>query len=285
MLQRIKWFQVVIIGVVLTILVGAGIFIGLIKPMKDRLDAANSKYDSQTQTRDKAKSDLPVAKKDLEKAKVEVAEAQSRWAVYDRRLMPVIDLTNRFTGTKQLWNEQLRVLGPKILKFLYDDRSVKVVSEKIAIAAPSGDPNAVVRKLFIYPMGAITVQGTFDQVLKHTERWNNFDRLAMVSGLTLSGNSPTLTGTYNLTVFEITHFDKVGPEIPRAGNVTGGGGGGGYPGGPPGGFPGGFPGGGPPGGFPGGPPGMVGPPGGGGGPAIGGPGLGGPAGMAGPSGP
>lgn len=277
MLAKIKWFQVAIILVVLTTLAVAGIFIFLIKPMNERFTAAEEKFAAQETALTTAQNGKKPAQQDLVKARQEVAVAKRDWAKYDRALMPNIDLTNRFTATRQLWNEQLRVLGPKILKFLYADRSVRVVSETISVPAPPSDPNVVVQKVFTYPLGNVTVAGNFEQVLRHTERWNRFDRLALVDGLTLSGNSPTLTGTYTVTLYEITHFDRVGPAIPQATPATGGGG----FGGPPGGFPGagGFPG--PSGAFPGGP---GGPPGFSGGPPPGftpPPGAGAPEGVAG----
>ncbi len=250
MLAKIKWFQVAIILVVLTTLAVAGIFIFLIKPMNERFTAAGEKLAAQEAALAKSVSEKPTAERERVKARQEVAVAKREWARYDRALMPNIDLTNRFTATRQLWDEQLRVLGPKVLKFVYGDRTVRVVSESIAIPAPPNDPNAVVRKVFEYPLGNITVAGNFDQVLKHTERWNKFDRLALVDGLTLSGNSPTLTGTYSVTLYEITHFDKVGPPIPQPLSGAGGGGGG-FPGG---GFPGGGFQNGPPPGFQNGPP-------------------------------
>ncbi|MBC7805920.1 MAG: hypothetical protein H7145_07195, partial [Akkermansiaceae bacterium] len=231
MLAKIKWFQVAIILVVLTTLAVAGIFIFLIKPMNERFTAAEEKLATQTTALSTARGQKRPAELDRIKARQEVAIAKREWARYDRALMPNIDLTNRFTATRQLWNEQLRVLGPKVLKFLYADRSVNVVSESIAIPAPPSDPNAVVQKVFVYPLGNVTVSGGFEQVLKHAERWNGFDRLALVDGLTLSGNSPRLTGTYTVTLYEITHFDKVGPPIPQAAPATGGGGG--FTGGPP----------------------------------------------------
>lgn len=257
MLRNIKWFQVALVFGVLTLIVVAGIIIGLIKPMNDRLAAAESKLDSQTKTYQDATGSGPqslkTAQKDKQKAVQEVAAAQAAWSGYDRRLMPNIDLSNRFTATHQLWNEQRLVLGPKVLKFLYGDRTVKIVSEQVSIPAPTGDPNTVVQRVYTYPLGNVTVSGTFEQVLRHTERWNRFDRLALVDGLILAGNSPVLTGTYNVTLYEFSHADKVGPEIPQAGTPTGGGGGG-FPGGMPPGMNG-YPGSGAPGNF-GSPPGL-----------------------------
>jgi hypothetical protein len=75
------------------------------------------------------------------------------------------------------------------------------------------------------------VQGTFKNILSHVERWNRFDRLVLVSGLTLSGNSPNLVGQYNLQVFEYTHGDRTkAVAIPQA-SGGGAGGAGGFGGG------------------------------------------------------
>ena len=229
MLAKIKWFQVAIILVVLTTLAVAGIFIFLIKPLNERLDAAQTTYDTQVTALDTAKREKRPAELDRIKARAEVATARREWAYYDGKLMPNISLANRFTATKQLWNEQLNVLGPKVLKYLYADRSVRVLSESINVPDPVGDPNAVVQKVFVYPLGNISVSGTFEQVMRHVERWNRFDRLALADGLVLSGNSPTLTATYSLTIYSIPNFDKVGVAIPQAVTTGGAGGFGGMP--------------------------------------------------------
>jgi len=236
-LRNIKWFQVAIVALVLTVLSVGAIYIFLIKPVEERYGLAQTKLETQEAALTKAQGEKKPAELDLAKAKVEVATAKREWAVYDRQLNPRIELTNRFIATRQLWNEQLNVLGPKVVKFLYNDRSVRVLSEDIKVPEPSGDPNAAVQKVYVYPFGNVTVSGTFDQVMKHAARWNRFDRLALVDGLVLSGNSPTLTGTYTLTVYEISNFDTVGPVIPQATETPGGiGGGRGGLGGPPPGF-------------------------------------------------
>jgi hypothetical protein len=105
--------------------------------------------------------------------------------------------------------------------------------------------------------GSLSVAGDFRQILYHVQRWNSFDRLVLIDGLALHGNSPFMTGTYNATAFIFPQGDdKIAQPLPKgegsAGAAGGAGGPGGFPGGP-GGPPGGFPGG-PPGGFPGGPP-------------------------------
>ncbi len=93
--------------------------------------------------------------------------------------------------------------------------------------------------------GALSVGGDFRSILYHVQRWNTFNRLVLIDGLALHGNSPFMSASYNATVYIFPQGDdKPAPPLPKGP----GSGGTAPPGGP--GFPGG-PGG--PGGFPGGP--------------------------------
>lgn len=230
-LAKINRLQVAIIAAVLSLISAAGIYFGLVKPQQDQLAQETARKEAAEQK----KAQIPDAQRKLDEAKKKVALANQKWAVYDRRFMPRINTENLFQGTQQLWREQIKVLGPKVTKFLNSDKTVRVVQSNVQIPAPSGDPNAVARKAFVYPLGTQTVTGTFNQVLNHAERWNRFDRLALVDGLSLSGNSPRLQGTYTLTIYEFTQGEKNGDPIPQAGQAGGGGGfpGFGGPGGPP----------------------------------------------------
>jgi Tfp pilus assembly protein PilO len=218
-MAKITQVQVWIIGVILAVIAGVGIYFGLIKPEQELLDAADQKYEAQ-----KAIADTrPEKERDRKLAEKEVADAKAQWAIYDRTLMPNIDLSNLLTAMFQLWTEQGEVLGPKTTKFLQSDRSVRVVQASLQLPAPPTDPNEVNRKAYVYDLGQVTVQGTFENILKHAERWNKFDRLVLMDGLTLSGNSPALTGSYTLRAFIFTHnTDKAGPAIPQAAAAAGG---------------------------------------------------------------
>jgi hypothetical protein len=220
--------QVYIIGVVLSIISAAVIYFTLVKPGNEALQTA--KADLQQQTDIAAKQ--PKADADQVKAKQLVALAQAKWAIYDRRYMPDIDLSNRMKGIQQLWHEQVEVLGPAAERFLRADHTVEVLQDGIAVAAPPSDPNAVVAKQFTFDLGSVSVVGTFNEVLNHASRWNKFNRLVLMDNLTLSGSSPRLVGQYTLRCFEFTHnADKPGEAIPQAAAPTGGAGGRG--GGPP----------------------------------------------------
>ena len=250
---------------VLAIISVVVIYFTLIKPGKESYDGFKTDYDAQALTYGK----MADAQKRYKAALAAVAEAKARWAVYDRRYMPDINIANRFDAMKQLWKEEILVLAPKLDHFLKADHSVQVVSADFKMPQPPSDPNQVVTKEYTFPLGTVAVVGTFNDVLNNASRWNKFDRLVLVDGLSLNGSSPRLTAQYSLTCYEFTHnTDSPGPAFPTAPTPTatsaGGGGLGGYevggpgggPGGPggAGGFGGAPPSGGPGGGFAGAPP-------------------------------
>ena len=224
-LAKITQMQVYIIAAVLTVLVAAGIWFGLIKPKQEALDAAQQRYEAANAvaiTRSKEEADQ-------KKANQEVAVAKAKWNAYDTKLMPDINVSNFLKGSQQLWKEQILVLGPLADKFLKQDTKVQILQSNITLPAPSTDPNQVNKKSFEFPLGTVSVQGTFQNVLNNVQRWNNFNRLVVVDGLTLSGNSPRLVGTYTLRVVIFTHGDPSTETVPQATQSTGGFGGPGAP--------------------------------------------------------
>ena len=237
--SRLTIQQIAIIGSVLIVLVVVGIFFGLIRPLQERKTAADAKF-SSNQTNALRRPEVEDAKR---KAQQEVAAAKREYARYEAKYMPKIDITNLLTGVQQRWDEQTNKLGPLTLRFLRADRSVRIAQQAIAVPAPPSDPNAVNTSAVVLPLGNVSVVGTFRNVLRHAERWNQFKRLVLVDNLTLAGNSPFLTAQYSLTCYIFTRGTAQG-TIPTAGGDAGGFGGGGYPGGPGGEMPGG-----PPGGF------------------------------------
>lgn len=79
----------------------------------------------------------------------------------------------------------------------------------------------------IYDFGRVTVEGTRQQIERNVESWSNMpDYLAVVDGLSYEGTSPTLRGSYNLTVVMYLRGRQVYPPAP----LTAAGGGGGAPG-------------------------------------------------------
>jgi uncharacterized membrane protein YgcG len=142
---------------------------------------------------------------------------------------------------------------------------VKVVNGPLI---PTADQNAntILSSFYNYPaipfpvlifdLGTVTVQGTYKQIMDNMAAWTKMPHyLAVADGLAITGTSPTLTGTYNLTLVGYIRGNVVSIPVPEGAapanrGIGGGGGGGGTA--PGGGGAGGFRGGGTgPGGKPG----------------------------------
>ena len=110
--------------------------------------------------------------------------------------------------------------------------------------------NSVLASFYNYPaikypvvildLGTVTVQGTYEQISANVRAWSSMPRyLAVADGLAISGTSPNLTGTYNLSVVGFIRGKDIYPSVSEAvtsanGQGGGAGGRGGAGGAPPG---------------------------------------------------
>jgi hypothetical protein len=102
----------------------------------------------------------------------------------------------------------------------------------------------------IFDFGTITVEGTYKQITDNVRSWSNMPNyIAVTDGLQLTGTSPKLTGSYQLTVVAMIRGDKIAPPVGNAGPPAAAGAAAGAPAAPGGrggpGLPPGVPGGGP----------------------------------------
>lgn len=253
-LNRISPWVVAGIGVALSLLAIAGIFFLMIKPTLDETAAQQAIYDQNYP--DSTPAAQRTAQKQLADAKLQVKQIQFQWAVKAAAKMPRYDVSNRTLALKQLTHELTLYLGPDIQHWLNATPGAHSDTQ-VVLPAPPVSPNDITAAPIVIPLGTITVTGDFRHILQHYYNWQNFNRLVLVDNLSLTGNSPYMTGTYTATLYIFPQNDtKLGPIIPQAGTGTGAGGTspGGYPGGGAGSYPGGR-GGGPPGGRGGPPPG------------------------------
>lgn len=66
----------------------------------------------------------------------------------------------------------------------------------------------------VYEFGTVTVEGTYDQILKNVRGWSDMPNyVALTDGLQISGTSPKLTATYTLTVVAMIRGDKISPPV------------------------------------------------------------------------
>ena len=254
--NRITPLMVAVIGGVLSLLAAGAILYFLIKPTQESLTAEQARYDQNYP------DSTPIAQKSaqnlLNTNKIKVQQIKFKWAQVEAALMPPYDVSDRQKAWRQLNYELGHYLGPDLARHM---KTTGVISPTtFALPAAPTTPNDITGAPLVIPLGTINVVGGFRPILTHFYEWQYFNRLVMVDGLTLDGNSPFMAGSYNATLYIFPqNDDQVGATNPKAGGAAAGaapggggypGGGGGYPGGGGGGYPGG--GGGYPGGRPGG---------------------------------
>jgi len=146
-------------------------------------------------------------------------------------------------------NQQLKTGGVKVVNgpFVPD---IDVNAPANSILASYYNYPAIPFPVVIFDLGTVTVQGTHKQIFDNVKGWTRMPHyLAVADGLALTGTSPNITGTYNLTLVGFIRGKTIYPAVSEGAAAAGGatGFGGASFGGPPGGIPGG------PGGSTGGP--------------------------------
>ncbi|GIV20015.1 MAG: hypothetical protein KatS3mg023_1766 [Armatimonadota bacterium] len=220
MLSKLTLQNVVVIGIVVSVVIASGIFFVLIRPTQAEI----KNLDTQIEAASQRAAQLPAAKRQLEDAKKEVEEARLKWARYERSKMPDIDMTDRLKAALAYWKEPERTA--KVLQDFVSKSQDVIFLGGFAIGIPTTDPNQLPWPIWIVPLGTFQVQGDFESILRHVERWNNAPRLVLVDGLQLSGVSPQLIGQYTATLFILPRAknDQPGATLPSAGGAPGMGG-------------------------------------------------------------
>ena len=269
---RLSPLVVAAVGIVLSLLALGLIIFLMIKPTQESITAQQARLDLNAPgtTPDERQQGLDLNKKkglkDLKEAKAKVQLTKLQWAQVAATTMPLYDVSNRFKAMRQLTFEFNHYLAPDLQRQLTTTGITSTT--RFALPTPPLSPNdpMIGSRVLVVPLGTVTVNGDFRHILTHFYDWQYFNRLVMVDGLNLSGNSPYMQGSYNATMYIFPQNDdkpaplegKAGGTGAAAGGAAAGGFGGGYPGGGGGGYPGGgggYPGGGGGGGYPGGYPG------------------------------
>ena len=109
---------------------------------------------------------------------------------------------------------------------------VRVIQGPSIPLAPD-DPGKILGGYFNYPvlppvvifdLGAVTVEGTYQQICDNMRAWSRMPHfLAVADGLRLQGTSPKLTGTYAVSIVGFLQTDPtrpIFPPIPDGGRIT-----------------------------------------------------------------
>lgn len=223
-LNRTNPWVVAIVGTILCVLSGVGIYFLLMAPTQNRIEAANSSIQTAGAiTPDTLPTELNSAKAAQTAATNKVLATQQSWQREQEALMPPYDLANRFKAWQQISYELEAYLGPDVERWV--PKTGVTLLTPVSIQAPPANPNDITNDPLTIPIGGgtMSVGGSFRHILTHIERWNTFNRLVLIDNLQLTGTSPYMEGTYTASVIIFPqHQDKMEAPHPEygGGNAT-----------------------------------------------------------------
>lgn len=101
------------------------------------------------------------------------------------------------------------------------------------IPPPTDDPASILPAFYNFPnpypfpvvvfnLGGVTVTGTYSQIMANVRSWRNMPNyLAVADGLAITGTSPRLTGTYNVSIVGFIKATRTGPPAVIGAAATG----------------------------------------------------------------
>ncbi|HVT13921.1 MAG TPA: hypothetical protein VHE55_16785 [Fimbriimonadaceae bacterium] len=138
----------------------------------------------------------------------------------------VVDSPKFRNSAQRAFNAQLHVGDVKVVSA--PEIPQPTDSEKDILASYYNFP-AISFPVVIWELGAVTVTGRYDQIMKNVRSWSNMDHyLAVVDGLRLDGTSPNLTATYNVTIVGFIRASRgvfPAPQVAIGSTSSSGGGG------------------------------------------------------------
>jgi hypothetical protein len=240
-MSKLTLLHINIIGAVVLLIVSVALYFTVITGAQDQIKKNSDLYKG---VEDRANKKA-TAEKNLKNAQNDEVKTKADYAVYRRQYTPTLN----YTGIRGV--DMVRVWWPNNGKS-WPERFIKgfkthmnkeskkfgVVWENpevLTLPANGPDPNSVDmgdnnKTLVFGPYPMVVRGGSFQALMKHIADWNTASGIGVpvVDGLQLTGNSPRLTATYNVTWTMILE-ENIPPKDPLLGG--GGGGGGGAPGG------------------------------------------------------
>lgn len=208
-LSKLKRLHVIIIGSVACVACAAGLFFLLIKPVNETITTTSQQLDASTAVA----IQKPASIRDLAAAKNEVVQNETKLNRFQASKMPNLSFAERDKGMIQLWHEQSETLGPILERWGSRDG---ILQTSISIPAPPSNPNDLQPGMIKISVGKVDVAGNFKSLLRNIRGWNDCPRLVQIDHPCLSGTSPALKATYDMTVYIFPRSDP-GPQIAMAG--------------------------------------------------------------------
>lgn len=185
------------------------------KELKAKLDAEAAK--------------MPQAQRRVETARRKVEEIGADWRrIALRHTVPASLERGGIDLSKDRWS--LTVDAPRFRDNM--QRAVNAQLKRGGVIVESGPtipfpPSAapsIVEQYFNFPalkfpvvmfdLGEVRVRGTLQQITNHLKAWRDMPNyLAVTDGLALSGTSPTLSATYNLSIVGYINGTRISPPV------------------------------------------------------------------------
>ncbi len=211
---KLRRIHVVIIGIVVCAIIGAGMFFVMIKKSNEAMKAEQARLDQFAPTG--TPSNVKAAEKDRDAARIEVADAQNTLDKYMRAKMPYLNFsdppgadpgTGRATGMLALYTEETQNLAPLLYRFAGRTPGVAVLSE-ITIPAPPFNPNdpMFAQDVITLAVGKMKVRGSYKAIMNHIRSWSACGRLVDINAPSFTGTSPKLECEYDMTVYLMPKF-------------------------------------------------------------------------------
>lgn len=254
--NRITPLHVYLIGLVLMLIVGVGLYFALLRPAYAEAAAKKQEVagaEAQTvsingetfsYTVETGPDQVKKAKTALEKVRASKESKERELAILEaRKQLAPQNRINIGDGTPQTvirqtmanWLNLPRVVIPTMNKFadkLAAKHGVQCLHQ-FAGPAPSTDPYSIPKDIIAWNLGKMSATGPFPQVMQWARDWNSAPLLVAVDGLEtqLAGPGGKITAVANLTVYIFPTGKAV--VIPAGGGAPapGGFGGGGFGGG------------------------------------------------------
>jgi hypothetical protein len=248
--NKITQLHVYLIGAVVMLIVGVGLYFLMLKPLYDSnaaLDAEVQSLEAQTVTVDgqavrwneepKAQAAVAVATQRQQTKRARLAKLEKSKDLPPQARIDLGSGTDRevLQRTMGRWLALPERVVRMMEGFAYRQggRHGVLVATEFAAPAPTTVPGQIPRDIIAWNLGPMSATGSFPRVMRWAQSWNNAPLLVSVDGLkcSLAGRGGTVTATATLTVFIFPKGQAVtnpgaspgpGAPAPGAGNGPGG---------------------------------------------------------------
>ncbi|MER3414231.1 MAG: hypothetical protein C4341_08375 [Armatimonadota bacterium] len=236
-MSKVSAYVWVVCGVVLMGVTWAGFWWLKIGPERGEVAAyreVNAKLDEiiSQPSREQARDRVAKALEAVNAAQIEwkrIAETKTpsrgRFNLLDHRWQLTVNARQWHSGVEA---DLKRWIGRSGVRVLSPTNEAGEVGPFVPY--PTDNANELVESYFNYPalpypvaiwdLGTITVEGTYEQIVRHVRSWNDIPGyIASVRGLSITGTNNRLRGTYNLIVIAYINTDNVAGGTGEGGRV------------------------------------------------------------------